>query len=256
MPYPLSRAAAHAVLNAPSELTLPQAMRYGQLIGFGVSETLATAAVRTQLGRSNAGDVAAAAIACFLALNADTRARDVQQIVDYVMARIRGFEDIVPQPNFTLRGRTAQTVMLEIRRWPEEVNRIRNVAGAARVWGSCGVGGYEQIVIDESFEIARWQIVELTSSAELVTEGRAMRHCVATFAWSATRGQCAIFALRRDDANGGATKHVATIEIVPQQRAIVQIAGACNRFAGDAAMEIIARWAALRGLDMRAWRRP
>jgi hypothetical protein len=257
MPYPLSRAAAHAATNAPMDLTLPQMLRYAQLIGMGVSEALATAAVRTCIGRSNADDAAAVVVARFLALNPDTRSRDVQQIVDYVHARRRGFQDLAPQPNFSLRGRTARGVMVEIRRWHEDINRLQNVEGQPLMWSSCGVGGYEQIVIGQDWEIARWRIVELTSSSDLGAEGRAMRHCVATYGWRAARGECAIFALRRDDGgNGGAVKHLATMEVMLPERAIAQCQGRCNRAVDPTAMELIARWAALRGVDLGKPRRP
>ena len=256
MPYPLSRAAAHAAMAAPQDLTLPQAIRFGQLIAIGVSEPLTIAAVRTQLGRSNADDAAAVAVAQFLAHNPDTRPRDVQQIVDYVNARRRGFEDVAPRPNFTLRGRTARTLMWEIRRWHEQVNRLRNAAAAPLFWSSCGIGGFEQIVITEDWEIARWRIVELTSSADLVVEGRAMHHCVATFAWTCANRDGAIFALRRDDGRGGALKHIATIEVVLPAGAIGQIRGPCNGRVDPSVMDKIARWAARRGVEMGRRRRP
>ena len=250
LPYPLSRAAAHAVMNAPDDLTLPQAMRHGQFVSMGVSEPLATAAVRTQLGRPNADDAAAIAMARFLAYNVDTRVRDVQQMVDYLLARRRGFHDFAAQPNFTLGGRTARMLMWEIRQWHEEINRLRNAIGQPLFWSSCGIGGFEQIVIDANYDVTRWRIVELTSSAQLVEEGRAMHHCVATFARSCARGECAIFSLRHDDGNGGGMKHVATIEIVLPARVAGQMQGPCNQRITASAMEKIRRWAAVVGVDL------
>ena len=82
-----------------------------------------------------------------------------------------------------------------------------------------------------------------------------MHHCVATFARSCARGECAIFALRRDDGNGGETKHVATIEIVLPARAVGQLQGPCNQRVTAATMEQIGRWAALRGVNVGWWRR-
>jgi hypothetical protein len=256
LPFPLSRAAAHAVMNAPDDLTLSQAMRYGQFVAMGVSEALATAAARTQLGRPNADDAAAVVMARFLAHNADTRVRDVQQMVDYLVARRRGFHDFAAQPNFTLGGgRTARTLMWEIRLWQQEINRLRNTAGQPLFWSSCGIGGFEQIVIDANFDVTRWRIVELTSSAQLAAEGRAMHHCVATFSPSASRGECAIFALRRDDGNGGGTKHIATIEVELPGRVVGQVQGPCNQRVTASVMEKIARWAAVAGVDLGWWGR-
>jgi hypothetical protein len=257
MPYPLSRPAAHAAINAPDDLTLPQAIRYGQFVAIGVSQPLATAAARTQLGRPNADDAAAVVMARFLAHNNDTRVRDVQQIVDYLLARRHGRDEFAPQPDFTLGGgRTARTLMWEIRRWHEELGRLRNPAGRPLFWSSCGIGGFEQIVIGEDWNVERWFVVELTSSAELTAEGRAMHHCVASFAWSAARGECAIFALRCDDGNCGVAKHIATIEVVLPSRAVGQMQGPCNQRVTATAMEKISRWAALQGVKLGGWHRP
>jgi hypothetical protein len=251
--YPLSRAAAHAVMHARDDLTLPQAMRYGQFVAMGVTKPLTLAAVMTCLGRSNSGNATAPVIARWLADNPDVRAADVQQIVDYVIGRRVGNGYFAPQPDFHLGDRMPPQVMRDIRQWHAELNRARSMP-AALMWASCGIGGFEQIVMHETGDVARWNVVELTTQQALLEEGRAMHHCVVSFGPSAARGDCAIFALRRADA-ARATRHVATIEVELPARRVAQISAACNRQPDGAAMDVIKRWAEAVGVEVARRRR-
>jgi hypothetical protein len=258
LPYELSRSAAHAVMHARDDLTLPQAMRYGQLVGMGVSDDLARAAALTQLGRSNGDNDVALLIGRWLVPNAGLRYNYVQQIVDYVIGRRRGNDRAAPQLAFDIAGRDAAQLMRDIWRWHEELNRT--LTTRLITWPSCGIAGFEQLVMNENGDAARWHIVELTSQQALQDEGRAMHHCVASFVSSASRGHCAIFALRRDDggvrADGSrAIRHVATIEVELPARRIAQVGGVCNRQPGGEAKEIIWRWAEAVGLSTLGPRR-
>ena len=256
LPFPLSRAAAHAVMNAPAELTLPQAMRYGQFVALGVSHTLAVAAVQTRLGRSNMDDETALAVGRWLAANGDCRCAHVQQIIDYVIGRRGGNEYFAPQPDFHLGHRMPPQVMRDITQWHWELNRARSMP-VALAWSSCGIGGFDEVVVDGGGgAIARWNVVELTTQQALTEEGRAMRHCVASFGPSCARRDCAIFALRRTEgvADGAAApdavRHVATIEVELPARRIAQVSAACNRQPNAAAMNVIKRWAEAVGVSM------
>jgi hypothetical protein len=250
LPYALSRAQAHAVMHARDDLTLPQAMRCGQLAGMGVTEPLALAAVMTRLGRSSIDNETALVVARWLVVNPDVRAAHVQQIVDYVIGRRGGNEYLAPQRQFHLGARSTAQVLRDVALWHAELNRLASARATHHLtWASCGIDGFEQLVMNESGAFARWAIVELTTQQALAEEGRAMRHCVASFGSSASRGQCAIFALRCTDATG-ATRHVATIEVELPARRIAQVAAACNRQPDGAARDLIKRWAESSGVSM------
>jgi hypothetical protein len=245
-------------MTARDDLTLPQAMRYGQFVALGVTEPLALAAVMTCLGRSNTGNATAPIIARWLANNPDARAADLQQIVDYVIGRRVGNEYFAPQPDFDLGDRMPPQVMRDVRQWHAELNRARSMP-AALMWGSCGIGGFEQVVMHEIGAVARWNVVELTTQQALIEEGRAMHHCVVSYGPSAARGECAIFALRRAEVGpgdvAGTVKHVVTIEVELPARRITQISAACNRQPSGDAMDVIKRWAEAVGVQMARRRR-
>jgi hypothetical protein len=81
--------------------------------------------------------------------------------------------------------------------------------------------------------------VELLDSAGLHGDGRAMHHCVYTYANRCRRGETTIWSLRL--RAGGEEKRMVTIEVDPHRRAIIQARTKCNRWPGARSREIIRR---------------
>ena len=61
-----------------------------------------------------------------------------------------------------------------------------------------------------------WAIRELLSSDELIYEGRAMQHCVRTYARSCYAGRASIWTMETEDEEG--RDKVLTIEVSPSQK--------------------------------------
>jgi hypothetical protein len=251
LPFALSRAMAHAVMLAPDDLTLPQALRYGQFAGRGVDARLARAVAGTALGRRFDVGGADRVVMDFLLRQADTRPNQVGPIVDYVIARRLGALGQPPQPNFTLGRRDVRAVMREIGRWHAMLQQVRDVQHAT--WRPCGVAWFQRDVSpsSEPGRATRWRIVELLSSAELIDEGRAMHHCVASYAHLAAGGRTAIFSVRRCEADRP-TERAATLEVYVPERLVVQLRGPCNQRASATVRQLVAAWAADVGLTIAA----
>ncbi|MEQ2008922.1 MAG: PcfJ domain-containing protein [Limisphaerales bacterium] len=81
-----------------------------------------------------------------------------------------------------------------------------------------------------------WTVRELCSSGELATEGQAMHHCVASYAFACASGDAAIFSLT---CNG---IRVLTVELEPHSLRVRQARGACNRAATFEEKAIVERW--------------
>ncbi len=79
-------------------------------------------------------------------------------------------------------------------------------------------------------------ITEMTTTTELVQEGRTMHHCVGGYAWECRAGKLAIFSML---LNG---TRVLTIEVDVLQKRIVQIRGKFNRPATDEELDVIEEW--------------
>ena len=92
-----------------------------------------------------------------------------------------------------MQGRTVDSLMRQVEAWHRTINRSapsRNLA-----WAASDIAGFDRIE-GEGAKQRRFAIVELTSGAELLAEGRAMSHCVGSYAQSCASGRTAIFSLR------------------------------------------------------------
>lgn len=87
----------------------------------------------------------------------------------------------------------------------------------------------------DDFENGRYKFTELTTSNALLTEGKAMNHCVGSYASNCARGTCNIVSVKKDDGR------LLTMEIVNGK--IVQIKGKYNRSATDSEMYAVREYA-------------
>jgi hypothetical protein len=92
-----------------------------------------------------------------------------------------------------------------------------------------------------------WRIRELLSGAELIAEGRVMKHCVASYAHSCAQGMASIWAMELDTQAG--TEKRQTIEVT-RAGVIVQCRGKQNRLPTQPELDIVREWARLAGLTL------
>jgi hypothetical protein len=94
-----------------------------------------------------------------------------------------------------------------------------------------------------------WRVNELCSALSLECEGRALRHCVATYGWRCRKGELSIFSLR---CRGGAEpeKPVLTIAVDRQKRTVVQIRGFRNGRPDWESAGIFQLWREKQGLKL------
>ena len=93
-----------------------------------------------------------------------------------------------------------------------------------------------------------WTITELLTSEALFLEGRAMRHCVATYAERCARRQTSVWSMQVENQRG--RHRVLTIEVDPLKRTVCQARKKCNRLPLAVEREILERWAAQEGLKV------
>ncbi|TIU29525.1 MAG: hypothetical protein E5W38_21055, partial [Mesorhizobium sp.] len=92
-------------------------------------------------------------------------------------------------------------------------------------------------------------IRQLKTAEDLVSESRAMHHCVSTYAAKCIAGNASIWTLRRKAL--GKTERLLTIELDPRNRA-VQVRGFGNRVDTLEERKILERWAKARGVVLMA----
>jgi len=93
-----------------------------------------------------------------------------------------------------------------------------------------------------------WTITELKSAQDLVNEGRKMKNCVASYAYSCASGNSAIFSVERIFPVSQLIEKVATLEVQPSNRNLVQAKGKCNSAVTSKAMNVVNRWRQANGI--------
>ena len=96
--------------------------------------------------------------------------------------------------------------------------------------------------------VRRWKICELTHQTHLLNESAVMRHCVSSYFVKCRGGHASIWSLRELIDNNWVSR--VTVEVVPQQRRIVQIRGRHNAEPEEVQMERVLAWAKREKLDV------
>jgi hypothetical protein len=255
VPLPLTRRMEHFVRRAPDHYTVAQALRYGEVRGLGGSEPSAREIVNGFLGRRIEHAAFWRTVIWFFVKQRDMPIEHVNPIVDFIQANKFGGEEVVtergqerrpaPCPGFSMDGRTVKSLLRLASTWHLDLGRKKT--GGCFSWSPSGIRGYHFVERLEQND-REWTIQELLDSDALYAEGSAMRHCVYTYANWCRRGESTIWSLRlRVDA---AEKRMATIEVHPRWRAIVQFRAKCNQRPGPKSLEILRQWAEREGLRL------
>jgi len=262
LPFPLTKRMAHFVLQAPANTPIEHALRLGWALGLGVRPRLARAVLGTRLARH-------------LPAEQEPFWRDVLRwsdaqpalsphqlapIVDYLHHQ----RFVTPpgaagpaRPNLAMRQRRLPTLLREVEAWHAQLGRI---AAAGRLsWEHdprvqdallrYTAAGFPAAADDD--DALEYRVVELLNSRELVAEGRALRHCVATYARGCAAGRCTIWSVRRCDPRGVVS--LATVEVHRATRTVIQARGRANSIPGPRVWRLIDRWVRENALSVSRW---
>ncbi len=256
LPIPLTKKMAHHFMHAPNNVTVEQALRWGQIHGLGGDERLARAVFGTRLTESFDDDNFWSSVIRWFIANPKLDRAHVGPIIDYLhfqrfvpehvhVAPGHREQTPPPQPNLTMKGRTPETLLRRVQEWHRSLasdNRVQ-----VRQWQPSGVNGFEFLEgSQQNGNLKCWMIRELLSSKALVSEGRQLKHCVATYASSCARGHCSIWTMEVESFEG--IHKAVTIEVRNGARVICQIRGKANRLPNQKERQVIQRWAESAGL--------
>jgi len=258
VPIPLTKRMAHHFMLAPNHLTVDQALRWGQVIGLGGSPRLAEAVTATRLAEHFENDEFWISVIRFFIENPMLDLVHVGPIIDYLQnQRFDHREEFQapgvfgrlppPQPNLTMKGRSPEALLRQVERWHRQLSNERVDLKAQ--WPGAGIKGFDCIEGREgSSSLRRWTIRELLSSHALVAEGRAMQHCVASYAHSCSRRVTSIWSLQVENYEG--SRRMVTVEVRLPQRIVCQARGKRNVLPDAKSKDILRRWAAQEGLKL------
>lgn len=261
LPFPLTKRMAHFVLQAPADTPIEHALCLGWALGLGVRPRLARAVLGTRLARH-------------LPAEHEPFWRDVLRwgegqpalsphqlapIVDYLHHQrfvTPPGADGPARPNLAMRQRRLPTLLREVEAWHAQLGRI---AAAGRLSWEHDPTVQDLLLretsagfpADDDDDAIEYRMVQLLNSRELVAEGRALRHCVATYARGCAAGRCTIWSLRRCEPQGAVS--LATVEVHRATRTVIQARGRANTIPGPRAWRRIDRWVRENGLSVSRW---
>jgi len=148
--------------------------------------------------------------------------------------------------DFSVKGRTLASMLRTVSEWHESNYRIRYNHLHKTTWEVANYAPWAQTI-----ETTDYQIVQLTTTLNLVQEGAYMRHCVATYATTCSSGHTSIWSLRRKNSSGS-WKSLVTIEVTKARR-IVQAKARCNAVPKQQHLQMIRAWAQREGLVCVQW---
>ncbi len=249
LPIPLTKKQAHYFCMAPDNSTINEALRYGQIVGMGGTPRLAEAINGSLLRefKSYQEPFWETVIHWFMA-QAMFDYNQVAPMIDYINherfeRRPDGFGAL--QPNFTMHGRTVDSLMKQMEVWHRAMRRIRT--GKNLAWERCSIQEFERIDGLNEHNQKHFEIRQLLTSHELKAEGTAMHHCVYSYAQSCYDRKIAIFSLKKNSTR------VATLEVNLSTKLIVQARGRFNDPIGQEAASIVRAWASQNDLKIYSY---
>ena len=256
-PTAMTRKMEHIFLASQDHLPIEHAIRRAELLALGAPIEIVKAVMCTRLATDLRHGEFWRTFWIFLIAHADdVDAMQIGPMIDYIQAvrhdriAIETLDGMVeidpPQPAFSMKGRTTQSMLRLMRDW----HLSPGDGSAALTWARSPFQPllFEDPRGDTSEKPRRWQMTELTDSAQLRREGAALHHCVASYADRCHRGISSVWSLRLWE--GETVHHVLTIEVDPRRRAVIQARGRANRVPSGKACRLLRDWAVRERLEM------
>lgn len=258
----LSRKEVHWFLNPPGELGFDEAFWAAIARGYTEDIGVALRIARSKIVRAPRGDLAFwREVARFFCVNPTTLEK-IDDLCDYLAAAYRR------DRAYSLKGRTLASLERQMAQWHRDLAVVARIEAARRRaaqararpngrasasasqcgrWAGSPLADWSWQPSENAARRRReeYVVTQIVTADELVAEGRAMHHCVWTYAQRCIAGQVSIWSLRRKTQ--GKVDRLLTIELDRQNRA-VQVRGFANRLATADEGQVVGRWAKARGV--------
>lgn len=246
LPFPLTKKMAHWMMRAPKNSSFEEAFLFGQVVGLGGDKDLFDLLNQHFNGRLGHHEFRNQLILFFIRHWAELTETDSTNILGYLDHLNREHN------NFNMKGRTVQSLRNQSQEYYENLRAQNlnywggdNYNPPAAYWQGADFPAYESQIGAVSYTIS-----QITSLAEIRSEGAIMLHCVASYARRCVAGSCSIWSLRahRKEQVGYSdqvikkTDRLITIE-VDRDKHIVQARGVRNRLPNDTEESLIRDWA-------------
>jgi hypothetical protein len=259
--FPLTKREAHEFMLAPDDYTIEQALRWGQMRALNGNRRMVDAVCGTRLCNLFAHNDFWVSVLRFFIQNPFLDAVHYGPIIDYIHSQKFERQEVFVRPGvieqqppshpgFTMRGRTPESLLRQVGAWHAQLGREQRFGPAQ--WKSSEINGLSLIEGHaQSNNMRRWTITELLNRDALVNDGRAMRHCIATYARSCADGHSSVWSMQCENAEG--LERVLTIEVRPSSRMVMEARGKFNAAPTPQSMRILRQWTEKEGLSLATY---
>jgi hypothetical protein len=251
LPFALTKKQAHHFLQAPGDIGVVAAFRWAHIMDLGGDERLVRSILGTRIGTDFENASFWTSVLRFFIARPGVDPRHHGPIIDFLhdqrfvpsVPNPRAGEPgqpplVPPHPNLSMKGRSAESLLRAVGRWHQDLWRPQTPIHQVWEWSGFPSFAHEDGVADNR---RVYEITELTSRQELLDEGAAMGHCVASYAHACVSRYTSIWALR-ERIEGGRVIRLVTLEVKNNQRMIVQARKRGNRLPTGREWSILRRW--------------
>ena len=248
IPIKYTKRMSHFFMQAPADLSVPHAIRWGQILGMGGSSFLAREIINGRLGESFENDEFWSKVIRFFINQPDLHIYMVNRIIDYIhnqkFGRIRRYqneneyvEEPPPHPGFSIKGRTLVALLREMG-MRGHLDWKQNYFSNHKNWPGFPAPDYNAPLTDQG-ENTFYRIEQIKTAQDLFYEGMTMRHCVASYKYRCTTQKLSIWSLRQ--YQDSQFKRLVTIAIDPQGK-LLEAKGKRNRSPKRKELRLINEW--------------
>ena len=246
LPIKLTKKMAHYCLQGQSSLSITQALRRGQVLGLGGNKKLTRKILNSRIGKHLDYEDFWPTLIQFLIKHQEETELPVYEIVEYVHLQKYGLPEEekygnvklpAEDPDFQIKGRSLSNLVKTVqdRFQFKKILKIFFQAPPVQslIW---------QDQQEDPQEIIR--IEPISNNFDLLTEGKVMKHCVATYLASCLGGNTSIWSMTKQ-LKGSTPQRLLTIELVisDDTRKVCQARGKCNREPKSGEMKFVKQWA-------------
>lgn len=239
---PLTRKMCHDLMTRTPTMggSFLDAIREAQVLGQGGNRNLVAAWRATSAGINLHACIDEAfwnTVLLWFCANPMMPMSEVGPLTDFIRHRRTA------DPGFSMKGRGVVALQRAMQEWHGELARLKTVAKTK--FTPSGIRAFD---FDKSSEKNRsiWHMREILTSKDLAEEGRAMSHCVYSYAPSVSSGRISIWSLTQEDNTGHWRR--LTVEVNNADKRIVQMRGRFNKPATIVDLNILSQWSAKNSL--------
>lgn len=259
LPMRLTKRMAYLFLQTPDHiLSVYHALRYAQVLGCGGSPALAEAIMHSRMDFDPEHAVFWESVIYWLVNHEPLEEELIGSIIDFIISRkyrrIRsnaegseGLSSLPVDPGFSIKGRKADVLIGQVLDWKWAKSFCTDGFKNNAIVQSVGdllyfTGGGRKPRV-------KYHLRPLLTPEEIIEEGRAMSHCVATYAESVRSNSTSIWSLT-EEAKSGRARRMLTIEL-RRDACISEVRGKGNRVATEFERTLVRRWASQQNLEWK-----